>query len=123
MYKKLLTLVIGLFALIYLAALAHSFEKNTKADEVTIEGVVAASAWDDDDNVTSVAIIVSIEVEPEEEEEPVVVTEEYLVEDNDKGRELLSLVDQTVEATGEVTEDEFGTKSINITSYKVVDEE
>jgi hypothetical protein len=77
------------------------------ADRVTIIGTVYEDDWDDNDNPTAVVI------ETRE-------GEEYLVAAGGKGMELVKLGDQDVKATGTVTEDAEGFKTITVTEYEIV---
>lgn len=89
-------------------------------DKETITGEVTAVEWDDNDQVTAVAITVTREIQ-DDQGEPLSVMEDYYVMDTAKGRELLKLVGKTVQATGEVTEDEEGIKTIEVSAYKVLE--
>ena len=73
-------------------------------EEETIEGTVVIVEWDDDDNVSAVAI--SVVVQSDDPEQPDYF-EDYLVLSNEKGKELFSLVGETVKATGKVEKDHF----------------
>lgn len=88
--------------------------------EVTIEGTVIATEWDEDDNVVSVAISVTIFPEDSTEEEYVI---DYLVTENAKGNELVNFVGQDVRATGTVVEDEDGVFIISVRVFEVIKEE
>ena len=73
-------------------------------------GIITAVEWDEDDNVVAIALST-----PEEEE--------YLIEENPVGAELLELIYESVKVTGIVTENGFGNKSVRVDSYELVDEE
>lgn len=47
-------------------------------------------------------------------------TEDYLVGDDGKGRELLQLVNKRVNVRGRITEDEHGQKTVIVSAYKIV---
>ncbi|MBN1352486.1 hypothetical protein JXJ21_24015 [candidate division KSB1 bacterium] len=96
-----------------------AFSLNAEMSEETITGVVVATDWDDDDNVIAVSISVTIEAEDPSEES---YTEYYQVANQGKGAELLKLVDEVVEATGDVEVDDDGNKTIYVKSYSVVKE-
>jgi len=85
--------------------------KNTCKDKKkTLMGIITAVEWDEDDNVVAIAIST-----PEEEE--------YRIEDNPLGAELLDLIYESVKVTGSVIENELGNKSIRVDSYTLVDDE
>lgn len=123
MTKRTKATMLGMFIFSFFVAMAAAAYLAPLTDEVTIMGIVNSIDWDEDDNVIAVAITVSYESEPEEEEEPVVFTEDYVVSNNEKGKELLTYIGKTVEATGAVVEDEDGNKTISVSSYKVIEEE
>lgn len=123
MTKRIKALVLGTFVFAFFVAMGAAAYFIPHTDEVTITGIVNPVEWDEDDNVTSVAITVSHESEPEEEDEPVVITEDYFVANNDKSKELHTLLGKTVEAAGTVEEDEDGNKTITVSSYKVIEDE
>ncbi len=77
--------------------------------EVTITGVVAKAAVDENDKV------IAVEIQEDRSGE----TEYYLVNDDTKGNELLGLVDKRVEVTGVVDEDEDDNKILTVKSYTV----
>ena len=83
--------------------------KKDKAREQTITGIIVPAEWDDDDNVIGVAI------ETED-------YEEYFVDQNEKGRELLAFIDYEVEVTGTVTRRRDGDMTINVRSYESLGE-
>lgn len=70
-----------------------------------ITGTVIPAEWDDDDNVTGVAI------ETEE-------GEQYQVEPNGKGEELLAFSGYEIEATGSVRERRDGAMIITVREYE-----
>jgi hypothetical protein len=78
--------------------------KKQKAKEQKITGIVLPAEWDDDNNVIRVAI------ETED-------YDEYLVENNEKGKELLALIDFKVEATGTVRQRD-GDMIISVKRYE-----
>lgn len=78
-------------------------EKNKNA---TIEGLVTASGWDDEGNVTEVTIAATDEVD-------------YVVMDSVKGKKLFNLIHQHVRATGMVRQDKEERKTIIITQFNV----
>ena len=75
--------------------------------ENTISGMVIPIEWDDYDDITRVAIQTSDE-------------KEYLVDRNKKGKELLELIEEEVEATGVVREDGDSNYIIKVNEYSVL---
>ncbi len=75
--------------------------------EDTISGIVIPVEWDDDDDVIGVAIQTSDE-------------EEYRVDVNKKGRELLDLIEQEVEVSGMIREDEYDNFIIKVNEYSLI---
>lgn len=96
---------------------------QAREDTVTIVGTVKALDWDENDNITAVMISVETALEDTTEEEYEVIDEEYCVSDNIKGRELIKMIGETVEATGSVEEDDEGNKTIHVISYQVIRKE
>ena len=78
--------------------------------KVTLMGIITAVEWDEDDNVIAIAIST-----PEEEE--------YRIEDNQLGTELLEMIYESVKVTGTVNEDGFGNKFICVDSYDLVEDQ
>lgn len=110
---------IGLFFLmVSLAFVPSNIMAQQESDEVTLTGVVLPDEYDENDNV--IAVIISVTITPTDttEEE---YTENYLVADNEKGRELLKLVDYTVKATGTVMTDKNGYLIFNVTDYEIIE--
>jgi len=83
--------------------------KRGKSVETTISGIVIPIEWDDDDygDATSVAIQTSDE-------------EEYLVDKNKKGKELLAFIEEEVEVTGTLREAEDGNFIIKINEFSLI---
>ncbi|MDP8214417.1 MAG: hypothetical protein RAO92_01320 [Candidatus Euphemobacter frigidus] len=79
-------------------------------NRITIKGIVNAADWEDDGSIIRVAILTSDD-------------EEYLVADNEMGRELLDFESEGVKATGVVSESEYGEKTIILSSYNVIEYE
>jgi hypothetical protein len=75
-------------------------------DEVELNGMIYASEWDDNGNVTAVVI----ETEG---------GEEIAVSKSGKGLELLKLEDRLVTVSGMITSDHDGNKTITITRYLI----
>lgn len=82
--------------------------KQTKYKEITIQGRVFPAKWDENRNVLRVVIDTDDQ-------------DEYLVDHNKKGKELLSLLRHKVEVTGTVREDEDGDVIINVREYTILE--
>jgi len=81
--------------------------QREKGVETTISGIIIPIDWDDYDDVTNVAIQTSDE-------------EEYLVDKNKKGKELLAFIEEEVEVTGTLIEDEDGNFIIKINEFSLI---
>ncbi|MDO9529687.1 MAG: hypothetical protein Q7J27_11090 [Syntrophales bacterium] len=81
--------------------------KEKKGAESTIAGIIIPIDWDDYDDVTRVAIQTSEE-------------EEYFVDQTKKGKELLDFIEEEVEVTGSVREDEDGNFIIEVNEYGLI---
>ncbi len=77
--------------------------------EQTITGIVVPDDWDEQDNVIRVAIRGPLH-------------EEYVVEYNKQGKELLSLTDRKVRVTGKIRERLSGEVVLSVNSYEVIPE-
>jgi len=84
--------------------------KRKKGKERTITGIVAPQDWDENDNVIRVAIKTPDYME-------------YIVERNEKGKELLVLIDEKVKATGSVRKRVDGDMIISVNSYEQIKED
>lgn len=78
-------------------------------EPINIQGLVVPVDWDEEDNVIAVAIATDQE-------------EEYFVNPTPEGEELIDYVDEKVEVTGFVTEDEEGNKEIEVTQFWSLDQ-
>jgi hypothetical protein len=78
-----------------------------QGEDEGIIGTVAVASKDASGKVTAVKIVAD--------------EGEYLVADNDKGKELLALVDKDVDVSGTV-KDSGGKKTITVTSFEVIEE-
>jgi hypothetical protein len=96
-----------LFWLMFLALGVVVSALVVAGEEMTITGVVQAADWDDEDNVIAVTILAD--------------GEEYFVENNAKGKELLEQVGKSVRATGMVETDEDGFRSITVSSFEILE--
>jgi hypothetical protein len=76
-------------------------------EEESIIGTVTAATTDSSGKVTAVKIVAD--------------DGEYLVDNNDKGKELLKLVDKDVDVSGTVKES-GGKKTITVTEFEVIEE-
>ena len=83
--------------------------KKEKTKEETITGIVIPAEWDDDDNIIQVAI-------------PTEDYDEYLVEHNEKGKELLAFINYEVEAVGPVRKRKDGEMTITVKRYESLGE-
>jgi len=78
-----------------------------KSDSIVkVCGIITASGWDEENHVTSVTLSMADEME-------------YLIHQDNKGRQLLRFLQKEVEVTGLVEEDPFGKKKIKILSYEI----
>ncbi len=84
--------------------------KPTKATEreMTIQGIIRPEDWDDDDNVSAVSLLTDDD-------------EVIFIAGNDKGRELLDLVDAAVSLKGMVHEED-GEAYMRVTQVTVLEE-
>ena len=82
--------------------------KQSVAKEITIQGKVFPSIMDENRNVIRVVIDTADQ-------------DEYHVDHNKKGKELLALLRQMVEVTGTIREDEDGDVIINVREYTVIE--
>ena len=78
-----------------------------QGEEAAVIGTVTVANKDASGKVTAVKIVAD--------------EGEYLVADNDKGKELLALVDKDVDVSGTVKSN-GGKKTINVTSFEVIEE-
>ncbi|MFH1351681.1 MAG: hypothetical protein ABII26_12220 [Pseudomonadota bacterium] len=81
--------------------------KKKPEKEVTLIGYIEANEWDHDDD--GIAIGIST------------IEDDYLVEQNSFGQELLDFIDEKVEVTGILKEDKDGTKRIRVTVYEILE--
>ncbi len=73
-------------------------------EHVSIKGIIIPADWDEKGNVIKAAILTTNE-------------EEYIVQENEKGQKLLSLMQREVEMTGVVRE-EAGNKIITVEKFQ-----
>lgn len=120
---KLLNVVSILFLALLVAASTNMPARADDAKE-TISGTVVAVDWNDEDEVTAIAIRVVMAVKnSENEEDESEVYQDYWVADTKKGRELWNHLEEDVKATGTVTTDEDGVKTIAVTSFEIIQPE
>jgi 5S rRNA maturation endonuclease (ribonuclease M5) len=82
---------------------------NNKANHpVTVRGLIIPMDWDDQGNVIGVAISTSLE-------------EEYRIELDRRGEELLGFVRERVKASGEVRLDAQGGKVLMVDTYQILE--
>ena len=81
-------------------------EAGRKVDDrlIRIKGIVIPFQWDSAGNVTALAISTAAE-------------EEYLVHDDDKGRELQNFMQEAMEVSGRVKETGGPLKRISVMDY------
>ena len=77
-------------------------ERNN--EQVSIKGILIPVDWDDKGNVTKAAILTANE-------------DEYIVEEKEKGKKLLGLMQQAVEVSGVVRE-KAGKKMITVEKFE-----
>ena len=82
--------------------------KQSITKEITIQGKVFPAIWDENRNVIRVVIDTADQ-------------DEYHVDHNKKGEELLALLRQMVEVTGTIREDEDGDVIINVREYTILE--
>lgn len=75
----------------------------------TIRGLIIPAQWDDRGNITATAISTYFE-------------EEYFIEQNPWGEELLAFVRQRAKVSGVVGEDERGKKVIAVRKYEILED-
>jgi len=85
-------------------------EKTKDKKQITTTGVVVPADWDRDGNIFAVAIST-----PQEEE--------YLIENDAVGQELLELYGAEVLVTGIASEDAKGNKTIAVKKYELLGHE
>jgi hypothetical protein len=82
---------------------------NNKANHpITVRGLIIPMDWDDQGNVTGVAISTSLE-------------EEYRIELDHRGEELLGFVRERVRASGKVRLDAQGGKVLMVDTYQILE--
>ena len=82
-------------------------KKNVQLKETILKGYIIPIKWDGEGNV------IAIEISTD--------NEDYLVDMNKMGNELLNYADEEVNVTGIITHKGDGIKSICITSYEWLD--
>ncbi|MBK5099933.1 MAG: hypothetical protein JJE15_02935 [Desulfobacteraceae bacterium] len=81
--------------------------KTRKTAERKIRGIIIPVEWDDDGNVISTTIHTDNE-------------EEYLIDQNKKGEELLGFIHHKVEVTGKLREGAYGNAIMNVRRYRLI---
>jgi len=82
--------------------------RGDAAEQIIVTGTVWEDEWDDNNNVTAVVI------EADD-------GEQFLVSNEGKGKELLTLAGKNVKVTGVVGEEVDGWKTITVTAYAVIE--
>jgi 5S rRNA maturation endonuclease (ribonuclease M5) len=75
----------------------------------TIKGLIIPVDWDEKGNVTATAISTHFE-------------EEYMVDDNARGEELIAFLRQRAKVSGVIIENAKGKKVITVKHYEVLEE-
>jgi 5S rRNA maturation endonuclease (ribonuclease M5) len=82
---------------------------NNKANHpITVRGLIIPTDWDDQGNVTGLTISTSLE-------------EEYRIEPDRRGEELLAFVRERVKASGKIKLDAQGAKVMMVDSYQILE--
>jgi hypothetical protein len=84
-------------------------KNHESKSEIIIRGIVTPREWGADESIKSVSIQAEDEIE-------------YLVEDSDKGKELLRSLQRMICATGTCTEDKNGSKYFRVKKYWLITE-
>jgi len=114
---------IGQVFWITLAILLSIFtERSLAQEQVTLFGFVKAIDWNDDGDVIAVALVYDIQ-EENDEGDIETYTVEYLIEDDNIGGKLLEHDGETVEVTGNLSEDEAGSYYLKVKSFKLITNE
>ena len=82
--------------------------RRSKSKETVINGYLEADEWDEDDNVIGVKVVTDYE--------------DYSIEMNGLGEELLSFLGEDVEVIGIVEEEKDGSKLIKATGFEILAE-
>jgi hypothetical protein len=86
-----------------------SGEKAPVEDSITIRGLLVPIDWDEKGNITEIAVSTYFE-------------EEYLIEKNVRGEEMLPFLRQKVKVIGFVRMDERGRKIVRVEEYEVIED-
>jgi hypothetical protein len=78
-------------------------------DSITIRGLLVPIDWDEKGNITEIAVSTYFE-------------EEYLIEKNVRGEEMLPFLRQKVKVIGFVKMDEGGKKVVRVEEYQVIED-
>ena len=84
-------------------------ESKNESTLTTIRGLVVPVDWDEKGNVTATAISTHFE-------------EEYLVDDNARGEELIAFLRQRAKVSGFIIQNANGKKVITVKHYEVLEE-
>ncbi len=104
--RKTWMLILGVCIIFLSSVIAPP--RGDAAEQINVAGTVWEDEWDDYDNVTAVVI------EADD-------GEEYLVSNEGKGKELLTLGGRNVKVTGVVDEEVDGWKTITVKAYAVIE--
>jgi hypothetical protein len=86
----------------------YKMVKKSRSKEIIINGYIEADQWDEDDNVIGVKVVTDYE--------------DYSIEMNSLGEELLSFLGEDVDVTGIVEEEKDGSKVITVTGFEILAE-
>ena len=82
-------------------------KKDLNQQEVTLEGIITVSKWDEDNNIIGVALSTLNE-------------RDYHIENNDKGVELLGFITKYVKITGFIEKNNNGHDKIVVKKYQLL---
>lgn len=83
--------------------------RGTKPKELTVRGTIFPAKWDENRNVVNIVIDTTDE-------------DEYLIDQNKNGRELLGFINRKVEITGTVRETDDNEFIFNVRTYTLLDD-
>ena len=83
--------------------------KGTRPKELTVQGTIFPAKWDENRNVVRIVIDTTDE-------------DEYFIDQNKNGRELLGFINRKVEITGTVRETDDNEFIFNVRTYTLLDD-
>jgi hypothetical protein len=108
-----------MFVLTLFSLLCISGSNLIAQDEETYTGVVKGVEWDDDGNTIAAVLVFDFE-EENELGDIETITIEYIIEDDDMGKQLYELVGKTVEVIGVLSEDDEGQNLLKVESFTLI---